>query len=124
MSNDYQYNGTISLTPTQSNTKGETAKRQMTYETFFFVENVALASLGYSLSIDTYTETKNWILLGAILVYLLGMSMKTIYYKFLHVWSDLIVSPCNGCDEEDACVEDNILANPPVQGGYEMALLN
>ena len=66
--------------------------RQSVYDLVFLTENIALASFGYNLTIEPmeYQRAKDWTIWLSGGLHILGLLLKVIYYKKLHVWSDLI----------------------------------
>ena len=130
VANTYQYNGIISFSASIKSTKGHTAKRQVAYDLVFFIENAVLAAFGYALDIDSY-DAKNYILHGATVAYIVGIILKLVYYKFLHLWSDLIEIPSVSCprwchkgDVEDSQDKESPIRTTLMSGDIEMTCTN
>ena len=76
----------------------ETYRRQVLVDTVFIIENILVVILAFVFCLipDISRTGLIWLLVFIILGQFFGLLLKCVYYKFFHIWSDILVfrNPC------------------------------
>ena len=69
-----------------------TFKRQAVFDLIFLLENVLLLTFGCLADISPLNDihTMQYFILSIIGFHFLGLSLKLVYYKFYHLWKDIL----------------------------------